>query len=208
MIFMNSSFFQYYSSCLVPVSMSVAVQSILPIFSPPLSVILSLSLHQLLHSFFILSLFTYFQIVEFVQSDREKHVTIPMFSRSERESDNASQKSNASKDKRDDDADWDRELRPMPSVDKLVDDRKVIHSSLHVFMSLRLILFFQPYSLQKNFQCYILSMLSQICFCMYVCTYVRIVQMIRMYVFSFTHKRFSFYIYTYYLITFTYPHLH
>ena len=59
-------------------------------------------------------------------------MTIPMFSRSERESDNTSQKSNASRDKRDDDADWDREIRPMPSVDKLVDDRKVIH----LFMSL------------------------------------------------------------------------
>lgn len=83
--------------------------------------------------FFLLFLFYILQIVEFVQCDREKHVTIPMFSRYERESDNASQKSNASRDKRDDDADWDREIRPMPSVDKLVDDRKVIHSCLHVF---------------------------------------------------------------------------
>ena len=65
------------------------------------------------------------KIVDFVQSDREKHVTIPMFSRSEKEGDNASQKSNASRDKRDDEADWDRELRPMPSVDKMVDDKKV-----------------------------------------------------------------------------------
>ena len=71
-----------------------------------------------------------FKIVEFVQSDREQHMTIPIFSRSEKENENASQKSNASKDKRDDDVDWEREIRTMPSVDKLVDDKKVTGACL------------------------------------------------------------------------------